>query len=250
MLDQNHIRETDLPSFVTQLWNTGFVAVSGSNSQNEGVDLRQRDEAWSRIVEFAELENDTFPGTPPKLSRPAGEWALIMLWQACGYFAHREHSPDEMRTVLNVPCPEDVSPSVCWSVDLSFRHLPELARLVTAASLNDPLLDLLRGWGREWPLSSVGMACDTAKGEPQEPRSPDQRYEDWNLTGWWGNRGLRTVYLDRIFAREDLSRLNDPRVAIAARATLGDHPELCPRIADFLMPPSASTMDKSIVESK
>jgi hypothetical protein len=44
------------------------------------------------------------------------------------------------------------------------------------------------------------------------------------------NSSLRTLYIDRIFARKDLSRLSDPRVRELVTAAIGLHEQLAPEL--------------------
>lgn len=213
-----------LAEFVTALWETGMVAVSENSTLGTAPEPDDQEEAWSRLLMFAAAEADAFPGPPPSISRVAAEWALLMLRRACGLLVHRQANPELIRTTLDTPCPEKKSPIVCWSVDLSFRHLPELARLVAAAWPEDPLLAVLLEWGREWQLSSVGMSWG----------SDQANSASFDLDPWWEDAGLRRVYIDRVLSREDRSRLTDLRVATAVRTALGDHPELSPRITTWL----------------
>ena len=82
-----------------------------------------------------------------------------------------------MTEQLSVPCPQKASPAVCYSVDLTFRFLPDLTRLARAASEDDPLVKLeagkdtakhipgaklvtIPGWGHDLPVELVDRLAD------------------------------------------------------------------------------------------
>ena len=167
-----------------------------------------------------------------------------MFSRACSFFIHRDHPAADMLAALSPPCPAAPSPSTCYSVDLTFRFLPDLHRLVQQASPQDPLCQVLKTWGLEWPLSSVGL--EFKKSETPEPQisnndlqnqvtQPDPGSEMTSrLDSWWDNPCLRRLYVDRVLDRGDTHRLADPRVAQAVREVLGYHPELSVKMAAAL----------------
>jgi len=69
---------------------------------------------------------------------------------------------------------------------------------------------------REWPLSSAGI----------------RDVGPVDVKAFIGHSGLRQLYIDRIIAYGDVTRLNEPMVELAARHALGAFPELCQPIAD------------------
>ena len=64
----------------------------------------------------------------------------------------------------------------------------------------------LRQWAAEWPLSSVGLPNVTPKSIEPIIRHPC----------------LLGIYRDRIIARQDRSRLGDPRVDEAVKQAIGE----------------------------
>ncbi len=182
------------------------------------------DDIDATLVEYEAVYREEFPGSPPPFSISSGRWALRVFHRACQFLVYRDIDAETIAAVLEEPCPSAPdgpaaqAASRHYSVDLVFRFLPDLARLTKAASENDPLCSRLRQWGIEWPLSSVGM--------------PDITPGD--VSAICEHRGLLTVYVDRLIARQDTSRLNDPRVRSAVRASLGDFEDLSPSIAAAL----------------
>jgi hypothetical protein len=76
------------------------------------------------------------------------------------------------------------------------------------------LLARLVDWANAWPLSSVGIPGAS-------PTALDPVLE---------HPSLRVVYADRIIARKDLARLNDPRACEAVLRAIGLHAELAPEV--------------------
>jgi hypothetical protein len=130
----------------------------------------------------------------------------------------RNRGPEEVQAALAMPGPEPRSPAVVYSVDLALRFLPDVVRLARAAAPDDPLVLRLLLLGRDWPLSSVGVAGVGAV----------------NVESFIQDRCLRALYVDRILNTEDVGRLDDARVREAARAALGVFTDLSPQVAAAL----------------
>ena len=113
--------------------------------------------------------------------------------------------------------PTDNSPAVQYSVDVMMRFLPDLIRHASAVPREDPLMATLYGWAADWPLSSVGVPLD----RPVDAAAVESIVSD---------RALLTLYVDRIVARKDLSRLSHPSVVEAVRAAIGIHADLAPEV--------------------
>jgi hypothetical protein len=74
----------------------------------------------------------------------------------------------------------------------------------------DPLVEHLRDLCRAWPLSSVGV--------------PD--LGDTSVDGFIDDACLQRLYVDRILAQKDKSRIGDERVGEAVRAAIGGQSSL------------------------
>jgi len=242
-----------LATFLEQLWETGRVSVLDLGAR--AVSPANREESWLQLRWYAGEERSALPGSAPDVSRPSAEWALLRFYRACSFLVHRKLSAEEMRSALDEPAPEAPSPSVCYSVDLTFRFLPDLHRLARGVSPNDPLVEALGRWGREWPLSSVGMESGTSQESPPEnaesgelppagealPVHP-RKAIPCDLGPFWDDPCLRRLYVDRVIQRGDLGRLADPRVVEGVREALGGFPQLAPRFAEAL--------DSSVMRSR
>lgn len=201
-----------LSAFVQSLWSGGDLVLS-TNIAPTDEDVK----AGMQALQTIERDyRQGLPGEVPAVSRAAAEWALVGLYRACQFLVYRELPEELLRADLGRPCPETPSPIVCYSVDLSFRFLPELVRFARAASSSDPLVECLKAWACDWPLSSVGIP-------DVPPKSIDAFIED---------SSLRTLYVDRILATNDRTRLTDARVAEVVRTALGGFRELSPAIYD------------------
>jgi hypothetical protein len=70
----------------------------------------------------------------------------------------------------------------------------------------------LRRFACAWPLSSVGIA----------DLGP---LDDDAVAVIAGDEGLRRLYVDRILRHDDAKRVEDPRIARAVAAAVGEHRE-------------------------
>jgi hypothetical protein len=146
-------------------------------------------------------------GEPPALLLPVAVWATQTMYRACQFLVYREVDPQTVTAALAIASGlPSTTPDVCYSADLALRVLPDVLALAKAASPDDPLVTALREIARRWPLSSVGEPLAGADVSP-----------------FIDHRALRQLYADRIIARGDASRLDDPRVAQSVREALGAH---------------------------
>jgi len=152
----------------------------------------------------------------PQLDLPLALWAAERLYRGCQFIVHREADELHVREEIGRSPPTTAAgPAAAYSVDLSLRHLPGLMALCRSITPTDPLLEALLTLGNRWPLSSVGI-------EGATPASIDDIIN---------NPTLRQLYVDRIIARGDTSRLCDPRVNRAVRAARGIYGDLTAPLA-------------------
>jgi hypothetical protein len=138
------------------------------------------------------------PGTPPAFDRQAALWAAELFLRACQFHAHRDVDRELMLAALAAELPAGRKAATHYAVDLVFRFLPDLLRLVNATNPRDALAAILKQWAQQWPLSSVGI-----KGLETDP---------FELEPILGDSCLRIVYVDRIVATQDATRVGDLRV--------------------------------------
>jgi hypothetical protein len=116
-------------------------------------------------------------------------------------------------------------PAVHYSVDLTFRFLPDLTKQVRAVASDDPLAVELLRWAEHWPLSSVGVD------------GLDTQAVDAALPAIVADDCLLRLYVDRVIDRRDHARLHHPAVRQAVAAALGVHDDLAPHLAKTLRQP-------------
>ncbi len=200
--------------FFAELLQTGRVTVS-SGGPPSLEDLGDLEAVLRDADSLARLE---LAFAPPALDMPAAAWAATLLYEASWLLVHREADADAVRAAFARPCPSAPSASVCYSVDLAFRYVPDLAALARGFAPGDPLVSALGALAATWPLSSVGM-------EGVGSVDPSWFVDD---------PSLRMLYIDRIIERKDFGRGRQPAVREALRVALGIHGELVPGLGTAL----------------
>lgn len=206
-----------LPDFLNTLFAHGRARV-GQPGQVSPEHLGQ---ASALLMEFEQRAQAEFPGEPPPYLPTVGLWGAELFYRACQLAVCRDLGAENIAAALAPRCPQPLSPAVHYSVDLVWQFLPDLHRLTRQAAPNDPLVGEILRLAGEWPLSSVGIA-------DVQPRS---------IAELIAHRGLLTLYVDRILARGDTSRLSDPRVRDAVAAAIGAHAALAPNFTAALKTP-------------
>ena len=203
-----------LAAFLDCLLTEGRVRVAKPTDACEK-ELRETDEV---LAAFETQYKRELPGEPPPLAPAAARWGAVMFHRACQFAVFRDLGEAEMARALAAECPGDDSPATHYSVDLTFRYLPDLLKLRGAPSQRDPLVSRLTRWADQWPLSSVGVAGA----------------KPLRVEAIVGHPCLLRLYVDRVIARRDASRLSHPRVCDCVRESLGIFPELAPEMASAL----------------
>jgi hypothetical protein len=199
----SRVQHVDYASFLAHIHSSGRLAVG----REFGLSTDGLVAALQQLDEIVRIDG---PSDLPELDLDAAVWGVARLHAACVLLAHRDHGVEVIEQQMLAACPSAWSaPATHYSVDLSLRHLPDVWRLARGMAPADPLLAALRGLGARWPLSSVGL--------PQ--------LGDVDSQPVLANAGLRRMYVDRILRREDKERAQDPAVAAAVEAGLGEHRE-------------------------
>jgi hypothetical protein len=203
-----------LSAFFRALVDTGRVGV---DPYRPTIPRDEWTETDSLLREYDATRRRDFPGDAPPLVVDVAWWATEQFYRACQFAVYRDLDAQALTAVLSVDCPAAEPAARHYTVDLVYRFLPDLLRLAKSAAEADPLCDRLREWAAQWPLSSVG-----AGGIKQiDPEA---------LAVVCEHPGLLRVYVDRILATGDVSRLAEPRVRAAVQVALGMHGELAPTI--------------------
>ena len=159
-----------LPDFLTSLLNDRRARVDPIYDPENRLlaeDPGDLDSAFDLLSQFESEYRTDLPGQPPPVDRASALWGATNVYRACSLLAYRAYDVEQVEIALNVPCPESQSPQTVYSVDLTFRFLPDLVRLARAASPDDPLVHLLLRWAQQWPLSSVGISGITIDFPPE-----------------------------------------------------------------------------------
>ena len=198
-------------SFLHSLFDDGRVRAAAPG-QLSGEEIHAGETVLARAERDARSE---FPGEAPPFDPLAALWGATMFYRAAQFCVYRNVDAGIISEALAPACPTGNTPAAHYSVDLVFRFLPDLAKLAKSASEHDPLLQHLRKFGAQWPLSSVGMP----------------NVEPANIDVIANHSGLLTLYVDRVLERADKPRLADPRVKSTAQCAVGAFPELAGKLA-------------------
>jgi len=210
-----------LPQFLHQMLHGGRVQVDpvvDQSGQRLFESVHEQNEAVVILEAFERDYRTDLAFQPPALDREALLWGALTVHRIGSLLTFRDVGAEQVQQILAGDGPRDQSASVVYSVDLTFRFLPDLIRLARAASPDDPLVAILLAWAGRWPLSSVGIKDVVVSGS-------------WD---WLDDRCLRQMYADRILSEQDLSRLEEPRVREAVLESLGRHLHLAPKLAACL----------------
>jgi hypothetical protein len=208
-----------LSQFLATLVESGQVVVSLDFAEETGP------EADQILAEMDRATRQNLSGTAPEFMPDVAHWAACILHRGCQFLVCRDVDASLIGPGLREPCPAPRCPATDYSADLALQYLPDLIGMTRQAAAGDPLLEHLLALAREWPLSSVGV---------REVEAPD-------VQSFIGDAALRQLYVDRILAREDVSRLGNPRVDGAVREALGAFPELCWSVAARVQSPALSS---------
>lgn len=181
------------------------------------------------IAEFEAAWRLEIPGEPPEFSPEVALWAAHVVHRLCQLLVQRDVGAEEAAKLLALLCPLPMTSSAAYSADLVFRFLPEIDASCRRMFPGDPLLEEVRRIGADWPLSSVGIAGVSSS----------------NLEIVSSHPTLLRLYVDRVLAAGDTSRLNDPLVVSQVWQALGAFPDLAPAIKRHLDSADSSPAMKS-----
>jgi hypothetical protein len=192
-----------LADFLRDLLEKGKVTVAGQIGSFENDDLHAAEASLRHYYVEDALD---MPGAAPAFLPEAALWGARYFYHAVQLAVLRDLGEEVVRKYLqDYPGPRTAE--AVYSVDLTFRYLPDLLRLARGLAPGDVLVATLQRTALDWPFSSVGgdMAGDV---------DPDVILE---------HPSLRTAYVDRIIREKDTSRLTEPELPEHVRAALGGH---------------------------
>ncbi len=191
----------DLAAFLAQLQDRGELPFASPEPL-----AFQRDAALEQLRLLDERRRLEMAHEPPEFRPDPAIWAARLTARICQFLVFREIPAEQIDADLNAVCPEKAAPGRVYSVDLTLGWLPDLMRRAAAIASADPLVVQLQRLAWEWPLSSAGVGLQITDGGPE----PD-------LEPILANAALLQLYVDRILASGDQTRLHHPVVAAAAQ---------------------------------
>lgn len=203
-----------LNAFLQSLFESGRVIVGPYTTLIHPDDVRQAD---ATLVEWDDRNRLDFPGSGPAFQPDVARWGAVQFFRACQAATYRDLDAATLARCWST-CPVGNPIVNAYNVDLVFRFLPGLYVLAKGVSEGDPLCEQLKAWSVQWPLSSVGMKGITG----------------CDVSAICSHPALKQLYVDRIVATQDESRLDHADIRQAVRAALGLHTHLAPRIAQAL----------------
>ncbi|MBO2010275.1 hypothetical protein [Hymenobacter negativus] len=192
-----------LSGFLDDLLNTGAVTLGG-----QPVPFEPADQAAAEVRLRARHAEDALemPYVAPAFNAPAALWAVEYLYHTVQLTLLRELDETVVAQCL-ADFPGETTPEAIYSVDLTFRYLPDLLRLAKGLAPGDALVARLLVTARQWPFSFVGTPPDAAEAEAVLLAHP----------------ALRQAYIDRIIGLQDWVRAARPHLAPLVQAALGAH---------------------------
>lgn len=209
-LDSGPVPSSPLGGFLHALFERGEVTVARYSGESPSAG----DDVASLLSDAESLVRSELAGDPPTFVPRAAAWATLQFYRACQFSVSRDVPPDVVLKELSGEYPGRADPDTCYSVDLIFRFLPDLYRIVNRLAPEDVLLTVVRNWAHRWPLSSVGIRLE----------------QDFSIDDWADSFALLRLYCDRITAEDAADRVRDPRVRRLLQADLGLHHDRFPAL--------------------
>lgn len=192
-----------LAEFLNTLFHEGKVVATGDLS---GFDTEDRKAALDHLQAFYRQSAAELPGHAPPFDAETALAAAEYLYRTVQLIIDRTLDEEAVSRQLP-PLPEPETPGAVYAADLSLRYLPELFDLAKGLAPLDILVAKLRETAAQWPFSSVGIELPT----------------EYRLELILQHPALALAYTDRVMARKDLARAQDPRIREWVAAALGGY---------------------------
>lgn len=220
-VDSGLVPSSPLGGFLRALFEQGEITVARYQGESPHVG-----EDVASVLSEAEAQvRAELAGDPPTFLPHAAAWATLQFYRACQFSVSRDVPPKIVLKELSREYPGKDDLDTFYSVDLIFRFLPDLYRIVNRLAPEDVLLGVLRTWAHRWPLSSVGIRLE----------------QEFSIEAWAGSFALLRLYCDRITAEDATDRVRDTRVRRLLQADLGLHHEHFPSLHRLLRPEADSS---------
>ncbi|MGI4759168.1 MAG: hypothetical protein ACRYF0_00575 [Janthinobacterium lividum] len=206
-----------LTTFLQDLLTTGAVTLPSQSTQFEVAD----EQAVQVLLHAYYLEDMLdLPHAAPTFEPGAAQWAAAFLYRTVQLVLVRELDDAVIARHLS-DYPGPLTPEVLYSVDLSFRYLPDLLVLAKGLAPADALVARLQATARQWPFSFASSDTPAAEAEATVLAHP----------------ALRQAYIDRIIRGHYRNRANQPHLKPLVQTALGSHAAaLWPEFAAFTTP--------------
>lgn len=192
-----------LTPFLRDLLTTGEVTLSGQPAPFTAADLQVTEELLEAYYREDRLE---LPHEAPLFEAPAACWAASYLFHALQLALVRELDETVIQEYLR-DFEGEQTPAAMYSVDLTFRYLPDLLHLAKGLAPGDALVAQLKATARRWPLSFVGQELPVTEAEAVVLAHPS----------------LRQQYIDRIIQAQDRLRAGQEHLRPLIQTALGGH---------------------------
>src|SRR5262245_27293719 len=129
----------DFPDFLEQLFAEGRVAVA-MPADFSTAELQSAQQVLNTHDEIVRLD---LPDDIPPLDPPSAAWAGSQFYRGCQLAMFRDIGEEAIIELANKRLGITNTAAVHYSVDLTFRYLPDLARIARSVATDDPLVALL-----------------------------------------------------------------------------------------------------------
>ncbi len=196
----------ELTEFLKALFTKGSVVVSNKLKAFSNVD---RLEAAAVLERFSRLDRLEMPGEMPAFDREAALWAATFIYRSAQLILLRDEAAASIpKYLVDFPGSRDVAAN--YSVDLSFRFLPDVIKLAKGLAPGDPLVAKLEQTANLWPLSNPSIRLEGVS-------------ED--LEKILDHPTLSLVFVDRVIAAKNRHVLKHVSIRALIGAALGEHAE-------------------------
>lgn len=195
-------------AFLESLFDNGRVKVPApqeiqADDRNAAEKLLLQSEATWRLDQPIGL---------PEFNVSAGMWSAELVFRAAQFQVFRDVNPEDIQTAFKLAGPDGDSPSSHYSVDLCFKYLPDILRMSSLASSEDPLNDEMSQLLSHWPLSAIGV----------KSVEPPVRGDAFKHQGLW------RMFVDRVIAKGDERLMAEPQIQQSIEVAVGAFPDLVP----------------------
>ncbi len=192
--------------FLRDIFTTGDAVVTTTIQQFDADDLA---DAGAVLSDYYKLDIENMPHHMPAFNQPAAIWAAQYLYHSMQLLLLRQLGEEHIAKLLT-DYTGKVSEDVVYSVDLTFRYLPDLLNAAKGLAPDDPFVQKLTHTANQWQYSSVGAQITALETESVIMEST----------------ALRTEYIDRIIEKKDKHRLKQTITRQVVTEALGVHSEL------------------------